>query len=73
MTVKTKRPGTARGKIFVGPYAIGTAVYGQTGALISDDSGDPVWFRPLPSPDLQNADFKVQTYHTPRPGKHSRC
>ncbi|MFF3685954.1 arylsulfotransferase family protein [Streptomyces sp. NPDC002187] len=63
------QPGTARGKIFVGPYAVGAPVVGQTGALISDDSGDPVWFRPLPSPDLQNADFKVQTYHNPRTGR----
>ncbi|MEU6091520.1 arylsulfotransferase family protein [Streptomyces sp. NPDC047085] len=69
VTVTAHKPGTAPGKIFVGPYAIGTAVFGQTGALISDDSGDPVWFRPLPSPDLQNADFKVQTYHNRRTGK----
>ncbi|GFE21097.1 hypothetical protein Sliba_15500 [Streptomyces nigrescens] len=41
---------------------------GQTGALISDNSGEPVWFRPLPSTSLQNADFKVQTYHHPRNG-----
>ncbi|UNM13673.1 arylsulfotransferase family protein [Streptomyces formicae] len=69
VTVTAHEPGTARGKIFVGPYAIGAPVVGQTGALISDNSGDPVWFRPLPSPDLQNADFKVQTYHHPRTGK----
>lgn len=69
VTVTAHEPGTAPGKIFVGPYAIGAAVVGQTGALISDNSGDPVWFRPLPSPDLQNVDFKVQTYHNPRTGK----
>ncbi|MFE0513650.1 arylsulfotransferase family protein [Streptomyces sp. NPDC058964] len=68
VTVTAHEPGTAPGKIFVGPYAIGAAVVGQTGALISDDSGDPVWFRPLHSPDLQNADFKVQTYHHPGTG-----
>ncbi|WP_416984461.1 arylsulfotransferase family protein [Streptomyces sp. T028] len=70
--VTAHRPGTARGKIFVGPYAIGAAVVGQTGALISENSGDPVWFRPLSSPDLQNADFRVQTYHHPRSGKAQR-
>ncbi|MET8026997.1 arylsulfotransferase family protein [Streptomyces avermitilis] len=67
--VTAHRPGTAPGKIFVGPYAIGAPVVGQTGSLMSDNSGDPVWFRPLPSPDLQNADFKVQTYHNPWTGK----
>ncbi|WP_336114939.1 arylsulfotransferase family protein [Streptomyces sp. PTD9-10] len=69
VTVTAHKPGTAPGKIFVGPYAIGAPVVGQTGALISDNSGDPVWYRPLSSPDLQNADFKVQTYHHPESGK----
>ncbi|WP_218782323.1 arylsulfotransferase family protein [Streptomyces sp. BR123] len=41
---------------------------GQTGALINDNAGNPVWFRPLPSTNLQNADFKVQTYYD----KHRR-
>ncbi|MGW7363143.1 arylsulfotransferase family protein [Streptomyces sp. NPDC054841] len=68
VTVNANRPGTARGKIFVGPYSL-ERVVGQTGALIADDSGDPVWFRPLPSAALQNADFKVQTYHHPRKGR----
>lgn len=69
VTVTADKPGTARGEIFYGPYAIGTAVYGQTGALMSVNSGDPVWFHPLPSPDLQNSDFKVQTYRGPKSGK----
>ncbi|MFF7599023.1 arylsulfotransferase family protein [Streptomyces mirabilis] len=42
---------------------------GQTGALVNDNSGDPVWFRPLPSTNLQNADFKVQTYYDGRGGR----
>ncbi|MER6143915.1 arylsulfotransferase family protein [Streptomyces sparsogenes] len=66
--VTAREPGTAPGKIFVAPYNLGTMV-GQTGSLILENSGDPVWFRPLPSTDLQNADFKVQTYHNPRTGK----
>ncbi|MFD9968742.1 arylsulfotransferase family protein [Streptomyces sp. NPDC059011] len=56
------KPGTARGPIFVAPFSADQMV-GQTGALINDSSGDPVWFRPLPSTNLQNADFKVQTYY----------
>lgn len=41
---------------------------GQTGSLIVDNSGDPIWFRPLSSTRLQNADLKVQTYHDSRTG-----
>lgn len=67
--VTAHKPGTASGKIFVAPYSITGTVVGQTGSLILENSGDPVWFRPLPSIDLQNADFKVQTYHNPRTGK----
>ncbi len=39
---------------------MGTVV-GQTGSLIADNSGDPVWFRPLSSTNLQNTDLRVQT------------
>ena len=67
--VTTRKPGTAAGNIFVAPYNTGATVVGQTGSLILDDSGDPVWFRPLPSASLQNADFKVQTYRDPRSGR----
>ncbi|MEU6221774.1 arylsulfotransferase family protein [Streptomyces sp. NPDC047022] len=63
--VTTRKPGTARGGILVGPFSADQMV-GQTGALINDDSGDPVWFRPLPSVTLQNADLRVQTYRGPR-------
>ncbi|MFG2096279.1 arylsulfotransferase family protein [Streptomyces sp. NPDC048612] len=68
VSVTAQRPGTAAGSIFTGPYTISSPMIGQTGALISDNSGEPVWFRPLPSTSLQNADFKVQTYHHPRKG-----
>ncbi|MEU1801595.1 arylsulfotransferase family protein [Streptomyces sp. NPDC019937] len=67
VSVTTRRKGTAPGHIFVAPYSTGTMI-GQTGSLIVRNSGDPVWFRPLPSTRLQNADFKVQTYHDPRTG-----
>ncbi|MHB9858012.1 arylsulfotransferase family protein [Streptomyces sp. YIM S03343] len=62
VNVITDKPGTARGDIFVAPFSADQMV-GQTGALINDNAGDPVWFRPQPSTDLQNADFKVQTYY----------
>ncbi|WP_205801670.1 arylsulfotransferase family protein [Micromonospora thermarum] len=67
VTVTTRKPGTAAGQIFVAPYSLETVV-GQTGSLILDDAGDPVWFRPLPYTNLQNADFKVQAYHDPETG-----
>ncbi|MEV7390641.1 arylsulfotransferase family protein [Streptomyces sp. NPDC091215] len=68
VTVTANRPGTARGDIFVGPFSADRMV-GQTGALVNDNSGDPVWFRPLPATNLQNADVKVQTYHDARGGR----
>lgn len=70
VAVTTRRPGTAPGRIFAAPYTIDTTMTGQTGALIMDDAGDPLWFRPLSSTSLQNADFTVQTYHDPRTGTH---
>ncbi|GGU64697.1 hypothetical protein GCM10010502_14330 [Kitasatospora aureofaciens] len=67
VTVTTRQPGTARGDVFVAPYNL-TQPVGQTGALMLEDSGDPVWFRPLPVANLENGDFRVQTYHNPRTG-----
>lgn len=67
VTVTAQRPGTAPGQIFVAPYSLGQMV-GQTGSLVMDNAGDPIWFRPLPSTKLQNADFKVQTYYDPHRG-----
>lgn len=69
VSVTTRRPGTSPGQVFVAPYSIGSTMTGQTGALIADNAGDPVWFRPLPSTSLQNADFRVQTYRHPRTGR----
>ncbi|MHB1949091.1 MAG: arylsulfotransferase family protein [Gammaproteobacteria bacterium] len=52
----------APGLIFNAPYATsGVPAYGQNGALILDNDGNPVWFRPLSSPSLMNMDVKVQT------------
>lgn len=64
VTVNVHKPGTAPGLIFVAPYtASEDAMYGQTGALILDNEGNPVWFRPLSSPNLMNIDFRVQTLY----------
>jgi hypothetical protein len=67
VTVTARHPHTAAGQIFVAPYSTGTMI-GQTGSLMADNAGNPVWFRPLSSVNLQNADFKVQAYHNPRTG-----
>ena len=54
---------TAPGYIFVapknGPEEAGP---GQDGCMIVDDSGQPVWFRPLQNEDKDAFDFKVQRY-----------
>lgn len=56
------KPGLAPGLIFLAPYAFSDdATYGQSGALIVNNVGTPVWFRPLSSPNLMNTDFRVQT------------
>jgi len=64
VTVNTNKPGTSSGLIFVSPYAFSAdAIYGQPGALILDNEGNPLWFRPLSSPNLMNTDFRVQTLY----------
>ncbi|MFF3516937.1 arylsulfotransferase family protein [Streptomyces sp. NPDC002573] len=68
VTVTANRRGTAGGHIFVGPYNLRRPV-GQTGSLIVDNSGNPVWFRPLRYANLQNADFRVQRYYDRRTGR----
>lgn len=63
VTINVNKPGTAPGLIFVAPYTVfGTPLIGQTGALIMDQAGNPVWFRPLNSRFTQNTDFRVQSY-----------
>ncbi len=60
-------PGTSKGYIFVAPYGFSSQpIYGQSGSLILENDGNPVWFRPLSSPNLMNTDFRVQRYrHKP--------
>ncbi len=61
ISVNVLNPGIAPGLIFVAPYAFSAdAMYGQTGSLIMDSTGNPFWFRPLSSPNLMNTDFRVQ-------------
>jgi len=58
--VLTRRPGTAPGRIFLAPYAVQRSTVGQTGSMILGNSGDPIWFRPLPDTNLMNTDFRTQ-------------
>ena len=61
VTVNTFNPGTSSGLIFLAPYGFSAdAMYGQPGSLIVDNNGNPVWFRPLSSPNLMNTDFRMQ-------------
>jgi len=64
--VLTHKSGTSAGLVFLDPYAVNGPTTGQSGALILDNAGNPVWFRPLPSTDLMNSDFRAQ-----RLGGHS--
>ena len=64
VTINVRKPGTAPGLLFVAPYtAYGETMIGQTGSLMMDQAGNPVWFRPLPSRYIQNTDFRTQLYH----------
>jgi len=64
VTINTNDPGTASGFLFVAPYTVyGETMIGQTGVLMIDQEGNPVWFRPLDSRYLQNTDFRVQLYN----------
>jgi len=63
ITVNVFNPGTSPGLIFLAPYGFSSeATYGQSGSLILDNVGNPVWFRPL-STNLMNTDFRMQTFN----------
>ncbi|HWF36809.1 MAG TPA: arylsulfotransferase family protein [Solirubrobacteraceae bacterium] len=60
--VLTSRPGTASGLVFLDPFkdfAVTTPQVGQSGALVLDNAGDPVWFRPAPA-GQEIVDFRTQ-------------
>ena len=56
--VETQAHDTAPGYIFVAPKKGA----GQDGPLMLDDSGQPVWFRPVRGAGVRAMDFKVQQY-----------
>lgn len=63
VTINVDQPGTALGLLFVSPYTFYSAeMIGQTGALIMDQTGNPIWFRPLENRYIQNSDFRAQYY-----------
>jgi hypothetical protein len=57
--VATRSRDAAPGHIFVAPEEGGT---GQGGAMIFDDQGEVVWFRPLRDAQGRTMNFEVQTY-----------
>jgi hypothetical protein len=56
LAVDVNKGGTAPGLIFIAPYGAPT---GQAGAIVVDDSGQPVWEHPA---DLEITNFGVQAY-----------
>ena len=64
VTINTFNPATDPGYVFLDPYSSSAdATYGQAGALIFDNSGNPVWFRPTGNLNLMNTDFRVQHFN----------
>jgi Arylsulfotransferase (ASST) len=65
VNVLTLQPGASLNPIFVAPYdqsSNPSELVGQTGPLIMDGSGNPIWFLPLSSNNrVQVVDFKAQT------------
>ncbi|MGN6168129.1 MAG: arylsulfotransferase family protein [Solirubrobacteraceae bacterium] len=64
------KPSTAGGLVFLGPFhnVSGGGFVGQSGALIVDGGGNPVWFHPAPRGN-QASDFQTDTYYTSK-SKH---
>ena len=59
LTVNTARPGIAPGHLFLSPKS--KKDQKQAGPMIADNSGQPIWFLPLPGIDAAT-DFRAQTY-----------
>jgi hypothetical protein len=59
LTVNTARPGTAPGYLFLSPKS--KKDQKQAGPMIADNSGQPIWFHPLPGVQAAT-DFRAQTY-----------
>ena len=65
VNVLTLNPGASLDPIFVAPYAQSAnpgQLVGETGPLIMDAAGNPIWFRPVSSNNRpQVLDFRTQT------------
>ncbi len=65
VNVLNLQPGASLNPIFVAPYdqsSNPSLLVGETGPLILDGSGNPIWFRPLSSNNSKQAiDFQAQT------------
>jgi hypothetical protein len=59
--VETPDPAARPSRILLDPYAQGTPA-GQNGALILDNSGNPIWFDPLDNLVQFDLGLRVQTY-----------
>ena len=59
LTINTARPGIAPGHLFLSPKS--KKDQKQAGPMIADNSGQPIWFLPLPGIDAAT-DFRAQTY-----------
>lgn len=57
LTVLRNEPGTSPEPVFIAPYNNPT---GQAGAVIADNSGEPIWENPLAG--RVTTDFRVQSY-----------
>ena len=58
------KPSTSGGMVFLGPFLdtkYGHSLVGQSGALMVDGGGNPVWFHRAPKGN-QDSDFQTDTY-----------
>jgi hypothetical protein len=61
VAINTFDPATNPGVVFLAPYSFSAdRTVGQAGALILENNGNPVWFRPTGNVNLMNTDFRVQ-------------
>jgi hypothetical protein len=58
LTVTRNEPGASTDAIFIAPY---NAPNAQAGAVITDNTGDPIWENPVS--DKVTTNFQVQQYH----------
>lgn len=62
--VCTRKSGVAPGMVFVGPFKDALhpgKLVGQSGALMVDQGGNPVWFHPAPKGE-QDSDIQTESY-----------